>query len=142
MGLGVIPVRSISTEPGGGVRKCQKDGEPSGSNQRRDNAYGELVIVRMAGGQDPDGLAIECELTDQAPRPEIQLLAYISQIREMRFLPVSSPQHHPYSPQVQPAGVAVQIIGRGTPSRWGFPVFVVEISDLPTARVQIIRVQI
>src|SRR5436190_985667 len=90
---------STSSSRAGGAEGA----EPAGHDQRRDNAYGELVVVRMARGQDPDWLAIECELTDHASLPEIQLLAYIRQIRKLRFLTVSSTQHHPDPSQVQSA---------------------------------------
>ena len=88
MRLRMCPVRGIGIQLRGHAGKLEIHAEPAVGQQLRTQSHDDEVAIRMHGGFDFDGRAIEHEAAREPARPHVQRLAGGGQIAERRGLAV------------------------------------------------------
>ena len=64
----------------GAVGKMNLDADAASFEQRRNDAHGEHVQIRMANGERIDGLAFEGEVAPQRAAPQVEGLLHASEV--------------------------------------------------------------
>ena len=110
-----VPVISFRTR----VRKIQYHTQPAFRQQRRLDAYGHHVLIRMAYCFDMNRFALELEVADQLASPQIQLLPDLGDV--FRFQPYVAfvAGYETQSSKAGLVGIVIEPLGQRRLVVWG-----------------------